>query len=462
MSNSLKVVWYNGMSIDKVHFEQQERYFERNINLKSIGLNSNFYGIVNFDISTELLEQGKIGFNYISAIAQDGTIYDAPNQDELPTPFEANFASLRSSIIALKISLNNPVSDISLNNDIKNSKFKAMRINVGSKVLQNKNVDELSEFDDDDFQDGIDQDHKSIIVAGLKASLAVLGDKTPYEIEIPLCKISDVSSSGQIKLDDKFIPTCLDISSHGFIKQFLAEILYSIRQHKDILSDVFKGIDQTKNTLDFSTYLAVGLLKKYDLLFSFLQNKGKIHPEFLYEKLIEFQAELAALSLDDSFTEFVKYDHMNLTQTFLVLINNIRLLFSKILSPKYTMAKITQNSNGFYNCVFDNDTIVWEKELYLAISCDEGSEFLMKNFKTQCKIHSHAQIKNIVASQLNGINMQQISLIPTSLPSLNGYVYYKIDKNDENFISAFKGENTISIYLTNNIKNPDIKLWALL
>ena len=35
MAENLKVVWYNGMSVDKIHFEQQERYLERNINLKN-------------------------------------------------------------------------------------------------------------------------------------------------------------------------------------------------------------------------------------------------------------------------------------------------------------------------------------------------------------------------------------------------------------------------------------------
>ena len=36
MANSLKVAWINGMNIDRVHFEQQERYIERNINQKTI------------------------------------------------------------------------------------------------------------------------------------------------------------------------------------------------------------------------------------------------------------------------------------------------------------------------------------------------------------------------------------------------------------------------------------------
>ena len=86
MAENLKVVWYNGMSVDKIHFEQQERYLERNINLKTISSFSNLYGILDIQISSELLEQGKIGLRSISAIVQDGSVFNAPNEDELPEP----------------------------------------------------------------------------------------------------------------------------------------------------------------------------------------------------------------------------------------------------------------------------------------------------------------------------------------------------------------------------------------
>nr|EAK3888367.1 type VI secretion system baseplate subunit TssK [Campylobacter hyointestinalis] len=50
--------------------------------------------------------------------------------------------------------------------------------------------------------------------------------------------------------------------------------------------------------------------------------------------------------------------------------------------------------------------------------------------------------------------------VPSSIPYLNGYVYYKLDKRDQLF-KDFKNESIISMYLTNNIKNPDIIMWAV-
>ncbi len=55
MANSLKVAWINGMNIDRVHFEQQERYIERNINQKTIDVFENHYGILDIEFSHEML-----------------------------------------------------------------------------------------------------------------------------------------------------------------------------------------------------------------------------------------------------------------------------------------------------------------------------------------------------------------------------------------------------------------------
>lgn len=294
MAENLKVVWYNGMNVDKIHFEQQERYLERNINLKTISSFSNLYGILDIQISNELLEQGKIGLRSISAIAQDGSVFNAPEEDELPEPLEVEFDSLSSSIIVLKIPMGNLVVDVSLQNSITSSKFKATRALISSKVHDDASVDVLKDLSDEEeylLGSAFDQDKESIVLASLKTNLGVLGSKTPYELEIPICKIQNINSNKQIKLDDKFIPTCLDISRHPFIRQFIDEMIYATRQHKQTFLSIFKGIDQSKNTLDFITYLTLNMLKKWSLNFASIANRQKFHPEFLYEKLVEDQEE---------------------------------------------------------------------------------------------------------------------------------------------------------------------------
>ncbi|HEF6292836.1 TPA: type VI secretion system baseplate subunit TssK, partial [Campylobacter jejuni] len=128
MADKLKVAWFNGLNIDKIHFEQQERYLERNINLKTISTFNNLYGIIDLEFSNEMLMQGKIALKRISGIAKDGSIFNAPEQDELPEPLEVNYDSLANSIIVIKIPMGlSSIADISLHNNIPNSKYISLR-----------------------------------------------------------------------------------------------------------------------------------------------------------------------------------------------------------------------------------------------------------------------------------------------------------------------------------------------
>lgn len=463
MANKLKVAWFDGLNIGQSHFEQQERFFNRNIDLKTINIYSNLYGIIDLEFSKEMLLQGKIALSKISGIAQDGSIFNAPEQDLLPEPIEINYESLIDSVVVLKIPMGlTAIADLSLRNSLSHSKYICLRNSIALRNYDDTKSNVMDKIEDEYELENLSfaQEKRDLLLASLRLKLGILGDATSDELELPIAKIKNISANKKIELESDFIPTCLNIGKISTIKSFLEEIIFSIKQHKKTLSNVFKGIDQTKNTLDFSTFLSLNLLKKWYLIFSHLSQKDKMHPEFLYEKLLEFQGELAAFSHEETFLDFISYQHDNLYGTFLNMMNNLRLLFSKITSPKYFIAKTSINGNGFYDFIFDNAGILNEAEIYFAIRADVTTEYLLKNFKIQSKIHTQSKIKNIVATQLEGLNVDQVPNVPSSIPYLNGYVYYKIDKRDPLF-KDFKNESVISMYLTNNIKNPDIIMWAV-
>lgn len=457
MNSKLKVAWYNGMHIDKIHFEQQERFLEHIIHTKTSRLVSNLYGVFDVSFSTDMLNLGKIALTQISGITQDGSVFNAPDDDLLPEVLELP-PNMSSPIITLKIpTYSDATADMSLKNTFPNSKYIVSNVPTTSKIH-------------DDMQDYIhtsteeisyQQEKVSLALGSLRLKLGILGDKSPNELEIPIAKVKNIYSySKKIELDEKFIPTSIDICSNAFIKSFLEEMLFSIKQHKESFTQIFRGIDQTKNTLDFSTYLSLNLLKKYTLIFSYLVNKEKLHPETLYEKLVEFQADLLTISHNDAQDEFIPYEHNDLSAVFIPLSNNIRLLFANVTSPKYAMAQVIDNGNGFYDCIFDNASMLQDGELFLAVRSSLPMQTLLETFSTQSKIHTQATIKSIVASQLKGLHIEAIPSIPSALPHLSGYVYFKLDKQDFIF-THFAKQNVISLYMTNNITKPDIKLWAL-
>lgn len=460
MNNKLRIAWHNGMTIDKLHFEQQERFLEELVHVKTTHSLCNFYGIFEVQISDEMLNLGKISVLRIKGIAKDGSIFDAPNNDLLPQAMELQ-TNISSPIVVLKIPMHSDsIPDISLENVFPHSKYITTNVAVASKIhdILNQST-QTPERGQEQFYS---QQETSLALGSLRLTLGLLGDGSPNELEIPIAKIKNIHSNRKIELDDKFIPTLIDVRYNIFLRSFMEKMLFSIKQHKDTLSQIFQNINQTKNTLDFSTYLSLNVLKKYDIVFSYLLHKDKLHPEFLYEKLMEFQADLLGLSHNfKNEVQFIAYNHDDLTSVFMPLSHQLEILFANVVSPKYIMANIVENGNGFFDCIFENASIVQDSEIFLAISSSLPISTLLEAFTQHSKIHTQSMIKSIVTSQLKGLNLEPMPSIPSALPHLSGYVYFRLDKSDPIF-SYFKNQHIISLYITNTITNPDIKLWALL
>ena len=286
MANSLKVAWINGMNIDRVHFEQQERYIERSINQKTIDIFENLYGIFDIEFQSEMLSQGKIGVNRVSGVSPDGTIFKAPDEDFLPEPLEIKSGIQAGAVIVLKIPMSvDTVADLSVQNSLPDTKYIATHSMVSSKTFDDTTRSKLGDMEDNKLTSSYSQEKISVIMASLRLSLGVQGSKSSNEIEIPVCRIKSIDLNKNITLDDKFIPTSINIANIPLVITFLEEMLHATAGHRDNLAETFAGISKASTTIDFETYIALNILKKWNILFSHLKNKSKLHPEYFYEKL---------------------------------------------------------------------------------------------------------------------------------------------------------------------------------
>ena len=460
MSNSLKVAWINGMNIDRVHFEQQERYIERNINQKTIDVFENLYGIFDIEFQSEMLTQGKIGVNRVSGISPDGTIFKAPDEDFLPEPLEIKAGIQSGAVIVLKIPISvDTVADLSIQNSLPDTKYIATHSMVSSKTFDDTSSSMLGDMEDNKLSSSYSQEKINVIMASLRLSLGVKGSKSSNEMEIPVCRIKSIDLNKNITLDEKFIPTSINIAKLPLIITFLEEMIHATAGHRDTLSETFAGINKASTTIDFETYIALNILKKWNILFSHIKNKSKLHPEYFYEKLLEFQADLLSLDINSNAYEYIRYDHLNIADSIVSIINRVKLLFSHIVAPKYIPA-VVYSDGGIFVCSFDNVSILQESTIYMAVKGECSLELIQTTFKTQSKVGTNAKIRNLISAQLNGLNIEQLTIVPSILPHLNDYVYFKIDKTDSMW-QDFKNENSIAIYITQRIPKPDIKMWAV-
>lgn len=461
MINHLKVAWCNGINVDRVHFEQLERYLEHTINYKTINVQDNLFGTILCTFNPEMLRQGKIALDHISGIAQDGSVFNAPEDDRLPEPLEINPNVMKNSIVVLRIPISvDTIADMSIQNSLPDTRYIVSSLPVSSKVFDDINANMFINNEEKSLHSSLSQEQINILTASLRLSLGFLGAKNSNELEIPICKIKNIDLNGNITLDDKFIPTSLNISNNTIVANFLEEIIYSTKQYYAQLIEGIKDISKAKTTIDISSFFALGVLKKWNILFNYLKHKTRIHPEFLYEKLIEFQADLYGINFRLDEKDFIAYNHLDIGSSIFPLIEHTKFLFSQITTPKYIGATTIENGNGFYLCNFDNSSIIQESTIYFAVSSSKGITFIQQNFQAHCKISSESKIRNKISSQSRGIGIEMLSIVPPILPHFNDFVYYKIDKNDLLYQEII-GDSRIALYVSNIIPNIEIKMWAI-
>ena len=420
----------------------------------------NLYGIFDIEFQSEMLTQGKIGINRVSGISPDGTIFKAPDEDFLPEPLEIKAGIQSGAVIVLKIPISvDTVADLSIQNSLPDTKYIATHSMVSSKTFDDTSSSMLGDMEDNKLSSSYSQEKINVIMASLRLSLGVKGSKSSNEMEIPVCRIKSIDLNKNITLDEKFIPTSINIAKLPLIITFLEEMIHATAGHRDTLSETFAGINKASTTIDFETYIALNILKKWNILFSHIKNKSKLHPEYFYEKLLEFQADLLSLDINSNAYEYIRYDHLNIADSIVSIINRVKLLFSHIVAPKYIPA-VVYSDGGIFVCSFDNVSILQESTIYMAVKGECSLELIQTTFKTQSKVGTNAKIRNLISAQLNGLNIEQLTIVPSILPHLNDYVYFKIDKTDSMW-QDFKNENSIAIYITQRIPKPDIKMWAV-
>ena len=408
-----------------------------------------------------MLRQGKIALEHISGIAQDGSVFNAPEDDKLPEPLEVNTGVMKDTVVVLRIPISvDTIADMSIQNSLPDTRYIVSSSSIGSKVFDDSNTNVFINNEEKNLHSSASQEQISILTASLRLSLGLLGAKNSNELEIPICKIKNIDLNGYVTLEENFIPTSLNISNNPIVVNFLKEMIFSTKQYHTQLVASIKDISKAKTAIDISSFSALGVLKKWNILFSYLQHKTKIHPEFLYEKLIEFQADLYGINFRLDERDFIAYNHLDIGSSIVPLIEHTKFLFSQITTPKYINATTTSNGHGFYLCTFDNSSIIQESTIYFAISSPKGTTFIQQNFQTQSKISSEAKIRNKISSQSEGIRIEMLSMIPPVLPHFNEFVYYKLDKNDPLY-QEILGDSRIALYISNIIANPEIKMWAI-
>ena len=441
MATNNKVIWYEGMTLEPQHFQQQTRHFEFVTNFKVALLERQLWGFIELTLDTDLLSIGKLGIQSAAGLFHDGTVFSIPSTDDAPIPYSVP-EGLTNTILYLSI----PINHAGVANAGDEHSQQTFRYQTIHKVIADNIADSGEETD--------------VSVGSLSCRILTEHDDLEGYLCLPMVRIKEVRSNNQIKFDNAFIPAWLDLHQADPLEKFLEEVVTLLTNRAEMLSNRLSDTQQA-GTADMVDLMLLQLSNKYEAIFRELQSYSPLHPRSFFAHLIEMLAEMATYTTNRRRPNAVpRYRHDDLFETFKPLIQSARKSLSMVLEQNATAIELESQGHGLWIGQINDKSLLKTCSFVLAVYADVPIENIRTTFPGQVKIAPVEKIRTFVSKSLPGISLQAIALAPRQIPHHPNFCYFSIDARGElwNELSTSAG---IALHISGTLPGINLELWAI-
>jgi type VI secretion system protein ImpJ len=442
MSSNNRVVWSEGLFLRPQHFQQQERHLERYIEGRSRDLRAHSWGFTELDLERDLLAIGKFGLRRAAGVFPDGTPFSMPDDDPLPAPLEMT-SQVRDQKVFLAIPL---------------------RKESARESDRREQVDGIVRYKSKDFEArDITADSNAtatLEVAALRSRLMLASQPHEDFACIPLAHIQECRADRLITLDERFMPTVLNIQQAPRLATFLTELQGLLHQRGEALAAraVASGRGGAAEIADF---LMLQTVNRYEALVDHFVASRLIHPEELYRLCLEIAGDLATLTTSTRrLGKLPPYQHEDLRAGYDPLMAALRASLSVVLEQNAVAIALEKKRFNISVGIVNDKTLFETSAFVLAARADVPAENVRKGMPAQATIASVETIAKLVNDHLPGVPLQPLSVVPRQIPFHAGFAYFELDRGSPRF-RELKSGGGIAIHVPDSFPGLVMELWAI-
>jgi type VI secretion system protein ImpJ len=442
MTINNRVVWSEGLFLRPQHFQQQERALERYIEIRAAAVRSNGWGFTELEFERDLLATGKLAVRRARGVLPDGTPFSIPDDDPVPPALEVPPNTRdRTAFLALPLRRAGAV-DVAAAGDARVvTRYKRGEIEVRDNA-------------------GVTEEPAPMEVASVNARLLLDSDPTNEYSCIPMARILECKSDGQVALDDRFIPTVLWASASPTLNAFLREMEGLLHQRGEALGGRVTAGGRSA-TAEVADYLMLQAINRYEPVAGHLAAAGAIHPEDLYCFAAALAGELATYTLPSKRpSPLERYRHDNLRATFDPLFNAVRSVLSAVLEQNAVSIPLEVKRFGIRVGVVADKSLYDSAVFVLAARADMPVEEFRRSFVPQVKVGPVERIANLVNLGLPGIALQALPSPPRQVPYHSGFQYFELEQSGDLW-KQLKGAGGVALHVAGEFPSLQLELWAI-
>ncbi len=442
MAQSNRVVWSEGMFLRPQHFQQHDRYVESFIKGHSQGFQAYHWGLAKLKVDMRLLAMGQFALAECAGVFQDGTPFELPEQDNLPTPIEIP-EEIQDCIVYLSFPARLEGS-IEVDSDQKLNtlaRYHALETEVKD---HNTASNEVS----------------PVIIGQLQTRLMLEPQERAGYICLGIARIIESRSDKNIVLDEEYIPPLINCMAVNRIKNYIKEVCGLLHTRGVALAGRVSESGRG-GTAEISDFLLLQVVNRLEPLFEHLQHLPTIHPIDLYQIAIQVAGELSTFTKPGKRpVSLPEYKHEDLKQTFSYVMEEIRDCLSMVLEQNAIPLLLTPPKYGTRAAKIPDPNLLKDAFFVLAINAQIPSEQLRSSFPGQVKIGPVEQIQQLVRSALPGITVNSLPVAPRQIPYHAGFSYFELNKHSELWKQMFTSGG-FAIHIAGDFPGLEIEFWAI-
>lgn len=442
MSSANRVVWSEGLFIKPQHFQQQQRSFEGLLDMRLRGVSYAPYGFLALELNAEFLSFGRIAISRASGVMPDGTAFQLPDDDIEPSPLEIDDASVTNQVVYLGVPLATAgVGEVHWPDDALPARYRA----------SSRRVRDLHTPDGDSVE---------LEVARVAPRLLLERDDRSAYACLAVARIIERRADGSLVLDEQFLPTLLNVQAAGSLQRFIGEMAGLMRERARNIAQRLAAPQQT-GVAEVSDFMLLQLLNRAQPRFQHLARLAQLHPERLYESMLETASELVTFTDESRLPpEFAAYDHDHPERTFPPLIQSLRQSLSTVLEPRALAIQLQSRRYGLQVAPLTDPELIDNAEFILAVRADMAHERLRKLFLQQTKVASVERIRDLISLQLPGVPLTLLPVAPRELPYHAGYSYFQLDRQSPAW-QMLNGASGFAFHVAGDFPGLVMQFWAI-
>jgi type VI secretion system protein ImpJ len=412
---SPKILWGEGLFLRPQHFQQQDAYHEWRLAQMSRLLHPYAWGVRHVKVDPDALQTGLLRLLELQVVLPDGEMFNAPGEDELPPPVSLSSLAQDGSSEALFHLAMAPVRASGTN-------MASTQQEADTAVRYYRAPIQAA----DSYTDAVPAE---LVV--LRRSTQILPDSAPraHLVSLPLLRLRKTSTGG-FEIDGRFMPPSLSIQSSPSLFLYLRRLLDVLQAKVDALYGMHR--EPSKNIIEFRSgdVASFWLLHTASTAFaglSHLSRHAALHPERLFEKLLELAGALMTFSKTFTLADLPAYDHSNPGPGFTRLDQIVRELLETVISTRYFSIALNETQPSFHLGRLDAEQITPQTQLYLGVSATMAPAELVEVVPQRFKIGAPDDVEKLVLSAMPGVRLVHAPQVPAAVPVRPGSYYFSLE-----------------------------------